>query len=109
VLLGIVRLFLLRVPILVEVGDATNRRRGGRGNLDQVKAARLGNLDSVAQRQDSDLRAVGVDYTDFLSANQVINPNRGLSRGWGSEISSDKAPPPAWWPDEFLSRYRLLF
>jgi hypothetical protein len=79
VLLGIVRLLLLRVAIFVEVGDPAHRRRGGRGNLDQVEAARFGDFDSVAQRQDSDLGAVGVDYTDFLSADQVVNANRGLS------------------------------
>jgi hypothetical protein len=95
VLLGIVRLFLLRVAILVEVGDAANRRRCGRRNLDQVEAARLGDFDRLAQRQDSDLRAVGVDYTDFLRANQVVDADRGLPRGWGSEISTNKAPPAA--------------
>jgi hypothetical protein len=79
VLLGIVRLLFLRVAILVEVGDSAHRRRGGRGNLDQVETARFGDFDSLAQRQDSDLAAVGVDYTDFLSADQVVNANRGLS------------------------------
>jgi hypothetical protein len=79
VLLGIVRLLLLRVAVLVEVGDSAHRRRGGRGNLDQVKAAALGDFDSLAQRQDSDLAAVGIDNADFLSADQVVNANRGLS------------------------------
>jgi hypothetical protein len=79
VLLGIVRLLFLRVAIFVEIGDSAHRRRCGRGNLDQVEAARFGDFDSLAQRQDSDLAAVGVDYTDFLSADQVVNANRGLS------------------------------
>jgi hypothetical protein len=79
VLFGIVRLLFLRVAIFVEVGDSAHRRRRGRGNLDQVEAARFGDFDSLAQRQDSDLAAVGVDYTDFLSADQVVNANRGLS------------------------------
>jgi hypothetical protein len=79
VLLRIVRLLLLRVAILVEVGDSAHRRRRGRGNFDQVEPARFRDFDRVAQRQDSDLAAVGVDYTDFLSADQVVNANRGLS------------------------------
>jgi hypothetical protein len=79
VLLGIVRLLFLRVAVLVEVGDSAHRRGGGRGNLDQVKAAALCDFDSLAQRQDSDLAAVGVDNADFLSADQVVNANRGLS------------------------------
>jgi hypothetical protein len=79
VFLRIVRLLLLRVPVFVEIGDSAYRRRGGRGNLDQVEPARFGDFDSLAQRQDSDLAAVGVDYTDFLSADQVVNANRGLS------------------------------
>jgi len=78
VLFGVVRFFLLRVPVLVEIGDPAHRRGGGRRDLDQVQAAALRDFDRVAQRQDSDLAAVGVDYTDFLGANQVINANRGL-------------------------------
>lgn len=78
VLLGVVRLFLLRVPVLVEVGDAANGRISRRRDLDQVQAAALRNFDRLAQRQDSDLAAVSVDYTNFLRANQVVDPNRGL-------------------------------
>jgi hypothetical protein len=78
VLLGVVRLFLLRVAVLVEVGDAAHGRIGRRRDLDQVQPAALRNFDSLAQRQDSDLAAVGVDYTDLLRANQVIDANRGL-------------------------------
>jgi hypothetical protein len=78
VLLGVVRLFLLRVPVLVEVGDAAHGRISRRRDFDQVQAAALCNFDRLAQRQDSDLAAVSVDYTDFLRANQVIDPNRGL-------------------------------
>ena len=79
VFLGVVRFFLLRVAIFVEVGDSAYRRIGRSGDFDQVQAAGLGNFDCLAQRQDSDLAAVGVDYTDFLSADQVVNANRGLS------------------------------
>lgn len=79
VFLGVVRFLLLRVAVLVEIGDAAHRRVGGGRDLDQVQAAALRDSDSFAQRQDSDLRAVGVDYADFLRANQAVDPNRGLS------------------------------
>jgi hypothetical protein len=78
VFLGVVRFLLLRVAVLVEVGDAAHGRISRRRDFDQVQAAALRNFDRLAQRQDSDLAAVGVDDTDLLRANQVIDANRGL-------------------------------
>jgi hypothetical protein len=90
-----VGLFLLRVTVLVEIGDAANRGLGRRRDLDQVQAAAFGHADRFAGAQDADLAAVDVDYPDFRDANLVVHPYRRLARGRGTKISTNKSPPSA--------------
>jgi hypothetical protein len=51
--LGVVLLLLERVPVLVEIGDATDRRLGGRGYLDQVQASPFCDAQGFSDRQDA--------------------------------------------------------
>jgi hypothetical protein len=78
-LLGVVGLLLLRVPILVEIGDASYRRVRIARNLDQVQTLALGDTNRLAQRQDADLGAVDIDDAYFRGANLVVDLDRGFS------------------------------
>src|SRR5882757_6460167 len=60
--LGVMGLLLLRVTVLVEIGDAANRRLSRRRDLDKVQATAFGHADRLAGAQNSDLTAVDVDY-----------------------------------------------
>src|SRR5260370_34110629 len=59
--LGVVRLFLLRVAVFVEVGDTTYGRLCRRSYLDQVQAAAFGDSYRFTGRHDTDRTAVGID------------------------------------------------
>ena len=77
--LGIVFLLLLRVAVLVEIGNPANRRSRGRRDFDQVEAAAFCHLERIADRQDTDLAAVGVDNADLLRADLTVDPYGGFS------------------------------
>jgi hypothetical protein len=50
---GVVLLLLERVPVLVEIGDATDRRLGGRGYLNQVQTSAFCDAQGFGDRQDA--------------------------------------------------------
>ncbi|HXN86639.1 MAG TPA: hypothetical protein VN867_11240 [Candidatus Binataceae bacterium] len=92
-LFRIVSLLLERVAILIEIGDAAYRRLRSRCDLDQIEALGLGNADGFAKWQDADLGPIDIDYADFRGSDLVIDLDRGFSGWWGSEISTNNAPP----------------
>src|SRR5215472_764781 len=87
---GIMGLFLLRVTIFVEVGDAADGRLSGRRDFNEVQAAALGYAYRFAGVHDTDLPAIDVDHPDLGDPDLIIDPYRRLARGWDTKISSDK-------------------
>ena len=81
--LGVMGLLLLRVTVLVEVGDPADRGLGRRRDLDQVQAAAFGHADRLAGAQDADLAAVDVDYPDFGRRGSAWLTRIAGSRGGG--------------------------
>src|SRR5579862_7369880 len=75
--LGVVRFFLLRVTVLVEVHHAADRWMGGGRDLDQIEIAAFRQPDSVASAHDSGLSAVSVDHSHLRRADGLIHANRG--------------------------------
>ena len=82
-------LFLL-VEKTAVVLDAANGRDGGGRYFDQIQAAFAGDLESLKGRQNAELLAVLVDYTDFARANPVVDADKGLCCTF---IEYDGAPP----------------
>src|SRR6185437_1986992 len=103
--LGIMSLFLLRVTILVVVGDAADRRRRGGRHFDQVEATAFRHLDCIAKGQHSHLAAICINHADLLRTDQVVDPDGRFPRWRSTKISTDKPPPSALRPRIKLARY----
>jgi len=69
----------LRITVLVEVGDAEDRRLSGGSNFDQIEATAFRELNSVADIHNTGLFAVGIDYPDLGRPDQNVDTNSRLS------------------------------
>src|SRR5262249_45744936 len=70
----LLRLLLLRVPVLAVVHDAAHRRIRGRRDLDQVELLLIGDPLRVERRHDAELPAVRVDDPDLARLALVVPP-----------------------------------
>lgn len=85
-------LFLLGQLVLelTEVGDATNRRIGGRGNLDEIETVGLGSSDGFVCFEDAELLAGGADDdTNFACANTIVNADECWVNGASVRLARD--------------------
>jgi hypothetical protein len=69
----LVRLFLLLVFILAVVEDLAHGRIGVGRNLDEIEPGLLGALERLADGDDADLAAVGVDQADLVGTDLFID------------------------------------
>jgi hypothetical protein len=68
-------LFLLQLVLkLTIIHHFRNRRLGVRGDLDKVKAGRLGRLQGVTKGQNAEVLPCGADDTEFRCADLPIYP-----------------------------------
>jgi hypothetical protein len=79
-LLRVLGLLLLLVPVLAEVEDLRDRRRGIRRDLDEIPALALGELQGTRCRYDPKLGPVGADEADGGNADLVVDAELGSYR-----------------------------
>ena len=87
-------LFLLRVAVFVEVGDAANGRMW-RSPTSTRSSPRLSATFNASRTQDPDLAAIGIDHAYLGRANQLVDANRRLPRRWGTKSLRITPPPSA--------------
>jgi hypothetical protein len=79
-LLGVLGLLLLLVAVLPEVEDLGDRRCRVRGDLDQIPALALRELQGARCRYDPKLGPVGADKADGGNADLVVDAELGSYR-----------------------------
>src|SRR5579885_2969399 len=72
------------VAVLAVVHDPADRRRGVRGDLDQVEVALLREALRLLGAHDAELRPVGVDHPHLAGANLAVHPNLVVDLGYGA-------------------------
>lgn len=80
VLLGFLVALGLLVTVFAEVHHAADRRCGIGGNFDQVNAGGPGQVQGVAERQDTELFAVARDYPDFAGTDLPVYSDEWTGR-----------------------------
>jgi hypothetical protein len=87
VLLGVSSSLVLLEFELTEISDATHRRLGSRGDLDQVQAGFFRTADGLFNWQNANLLTVRVKNTDFGGSNLAI----------GTRTSGGRRARDEWW------------